>query len=94
MSAEKNQNKHSKFDTKFVIRHCRNDMIHTKVRDCGDKCDVCSDPKGVKKKLEGYQAFLVQKEGNSRLGSGALVITNGDNGDDIDSDLYEGGRRG
>ena len=65
-----------------------------KVRDCGDKCDVCSDPKGVKKKLEGYQAFLVQKEGNSRLGSGALVITNGDNGDDIDSDLYEGGRRG
>ena len=71
-----------------------NDMIYTKVRDCGDKCDVCSDPKGVKKKLEGYQAFLVQKEGNSRLGSGALVITNGDNGDDIDSDLYEGGRRG
>ena len=38
MSTEKrNQNKRSKFDTKFVIRHCRNDMIRTQVvNDCYD----------------------------------------------------------
>ena len=66
-----------------------------KVTECGDKCDICSDSKSVQKKLEGYQQFLVQKEGRNRLGGGLVVTTNGDyEGDDIDSDLYEGGRRG
>merc|ERR1712223_686102 len=60
-----------------------------KAHDCKDKCDVCSDAKGVKKKVEGYQQFLVQKEGHRH---GGLVIANGSG--EIDTDLYEGGRRG
>lgn len=64
-----------------------------KVNDCGDKCDVCCDAKNVRKKLEEYQRFLVQKEGHrSGLGS-SLVVTNGDY-EDVDPDLYGGGRRG
>ena len=59
-----------------------------KVRDCEEKCDVCSDPKGVKKKIEEYQKYLVQREGY-RAGSGGFGIMNGaDPG--IDPDLYEG----
>ena len=62
-----------------------------KVHECKDKCDVCSEPKIVKKRKEDYQKFLVQREG-SRMGS--LVIANGDYDTEIDTSLYEGGRRG
>ena len=61
-----------------------------KVHECKDKCDVCNEPKIVKKRIEEYQKFLVQREG-SRMGS--LVIANGDF-ENADPDLYEGGRRG
>ena len=61
-----------------------------KVHECKDKCDVCNEPKIVKKRIEDYQKFLVQREG-ARMGS--LVMTNGDF-ENADPDLYEGGRRG
>ena len=64
-----------------------------KVRECSDKCDVCSDPKKAKKKLEGYQKYLVEREGRHRMGGGANGIANGEY-DDFDPDLYEGGKRG
>ena len=45
-----------------------------KVTECGDKCDICSDSKSVRKKLEGYQQFLVQKEGRNRLGGAGMDL--------------------
>ena len=100
---KKLQAKNSMTSFSTMVKYCENALVcrHTvfskffgdKEHDCGDKCDVCSDSKGVRKKLEAYQQFLVQKEGHNRLGGGGLVITNGDC-DDIDPDLYEGGRRG
>ena len=61
-------------------------------RNCEYKCDICMDAKGVQKKIEAYQAFLVQREG-FRNGSGGFGIMNGADADP-DPDLYEGGRRG
>ena len=103
---KKLQAKNSMTSFSTMVKYCENadtcrhsvfsKYFGDKVTECGDKCDICSDPKDVRKKVEGYQAFLVQKEGRNRLGGGGLVISSNGNyeGDDIDSDLYEGGRRG
>ena len=46
--------------------------------------------KGIRKKIEEYQKYLVQREGY-RMGGGGFGIMNGADADP-DPDLYEGGK--
>lgn len=97
---KKQQAKTSIESFKTMIKYCESanrcrhgvfsEYFGDKVYPCEDKCDVCSNPKEAEKKLKVYTDFLVAKESH-KYGSN-LVITNGDC--DLDTDLYEGGRKG
>ena len=75
---KKTQAKNTMASFSTMVKYCEggNECRHLvfskffgdKPRECGDKCDICSDPKQVKKKIEEYQKFLVAKEfGRSRV---------------------------
>ena len=79
---KKQQAKHAMQSFSTMVKYCESaeqcrhsafsKFFGDKAHECGDKCDVCSEPKIVKKRLEDYQKFLVQREGR-RMGGGLVI---------------------